>query len=36
MKVTIFPFMSSLQKLRSDPRNSEVQFKVGMVMRHKL
>ncbi|XP_067032659.1 F-box only protein 21-like isoform X1 [Acropora muricata] len=24
------------QKLRSDPRNSEVRFKVGMVMRHKL
>ncbi|XP_068679447.1 F-box only protein 21-like isoform X1 [Montipora foliosa] len=23
-------------KLRTDPRNSEVQFKVGMVMRHKL
>ena len=24
------------QKLRSDPRHSEVGFKVGMVMRHKL
>ena len=29
-----FPFL--FQKLRSDPRHSEVGFKVGMVMRHKL